>query len=369
MPLWEELAQISKEEEIPLKIAKIDCTVEKEICTPLSLIGYPTLILYMDSLTTIYSGIRSIETLLNYYNDKNTRRDLRKAEVEQSLLPTDVITLNTTNFDSETLASTVLIMFYAPWCKHSAKLSILWEEIARTQKPSFKTAKLDCTSQSSLCQKYEIRSYPTVKLFISGSLKETYRGERTYEAYINLVTHYLNPQLEKQTPSPSIVNTHPNPNPNPNLNLNKENLSPLPPTSVKSTVNLNIKERLASTNAESDEDHVIVLNSENWQEMISEGPILVKFFAPWCGHCKALAPTWKSLASKYLDIFAVAKLDCTLYPEICVNQGVVAYPTIKLFIEGKDYLFKGVRDIKAFANFVENTMLEEMLSSEEKGEL
>jgi len=116
----------------------------------------------------------------------------------------------------------------------------------------------------------------------------------------------------------------------------------------------------------SDEDHVIVLNSENWQEMISEGPILVKFFAPWCGHCKALAPTWKTLASKYQDIFAVAKLDCTLYSEICAKQGIVAYPTIKLYIEGKDYLYKGIRDMKAFANFVENTMLEEMLSSDEE---
>jgi len=252
-------------------------------------------------------------------------------------------------------------MFYAPWCKHSAKLSILWEEIARTQKPSFKTAKLDCTSQSSLCQKYEIRSYPTVKLFISGNPKETYRGERTYEGYINLVIHYLNPQLnlEIQTP-PSIVNTNPK--------LNREMVSPSPQPPGKSPVNLNILKEQASTNGESisDEDHVIVLNSENWEEMISEGPILVKFFAPWCGHCKALAPTWKALASKYSNIVAVAKLDCTLYSEICAKQGVVAYPTIKLYIEGKDYLYKGIRDMKAFANFVENTMLEEMLSSDEE---
>eukprot|EP01071_Lankesteria_metandrocarpae_P005471 Lankesteria_metandrocarpae@DN4002_c0_g1_i3.p1 len=82
------------------------------------------------------------------------------------------------------------------------------------------------------------------------------------------------------------------------------------------------------------------------------GPWFVKFYAPWCGHCKRLAPTWDELAAKMANEANIAKVDCTVEKELCARFTVKGFPTLMLFKSGNVYKYQGSRELDALVEFV-----------------
>ncbi|XP_034031688.1 protein disulfide-isomerase A3 [Thalassophryne amazonica] len=64
--------------------------------------------------------------------------------------------------------------------------------------------------------------------------------------------------------------------------------------------------------------------------------ILVEFFAPWCGHCKRLAPEYEAAATRLKGTVPLAKVDCTANTNTCGKYGVSGYPTLKIFRDGEE---------------------------------
>lgn len=104
---------------------------------------------------------------------------------------------------------------------------------------------------------------------------------------------------------------------------------------------------------------VIDLTPSNFDDVVlkSGKPALVEFFAPWCGHCKNLAPVYEELATVFQhagDKVSVAKVDADQHKSLGKRFGVSGFPTLKWF-DGKsdkptDY--SGGRDLESLSKFI-----------------
>uniref|UniRef100_A0A7N0TUU9 protein disulfide-isomerase n=1 Tax=Kalanchoe fedtschenkoi TaxID=63787 RepID=A0A7N0TUU9_KALFE len=222
----------------------------------------------------------------------------------------DVVVLTEENFDQEVGQDRgALVEFYAPWCGHCKKLAPEFEKLGASFKraKSILIGKVDCDDNKGVCGKYGVSGYPTIQWFPKGSLEpQKYEGQRTAEALAEFV--------------------------------NKEGGTNVKIASVPSSV--------------------VVLTADTFDKVVLDETkdVLVEFYAPWCGHCKSLAPVYEKVAAAFKldEDVVIANLDADKHKDLAEKYGVSGYPTLKFFPKknkaGEDY--DGGRDLDDFVTFI-----------------
>lgn len=169
-----------------------------------------------------------------------------------------------------------------------------------------KIAAVDATEHGELADKFGVKGYPTLKFFPKGSTTpEEYEGGRTADTIVSWIN-------EK--------------------------------------IGTNRKVKVQPSN-------VLTLTTENFDEtVLGSKAALVEFYAPWCGHCKSLAPKYEALAKAFAgeNDVVIAKVDATEESELGSRFEISGYPTLKFFPAGSADAesYEGQREVEAMVDFI-----------------
>jgi len=207
----------------------------------------------------------------------------------------NVVVLTPENFDEIIDGSTpALVEFYAPWCGHCKTLAPIYEQVADAfakAKTDVIVAKVDADAHRDLGSRFGVTGFPTLKWFSKGDAKtpEAYSSGRDLDALVDFIE-------------------------------GKTGIKAIKPKAPK----------VSAT----------VLSSANFDEVVLDKGknVLVEFYAPWCGHCKSLAPIYEKVAANFESESdcIVAQINAEEAKDISAKYGIDGFPTLKFFAKGSD---------------------------------
>jgi len=228
--------------------------------------------------------------------------------------------LDSTNFEATVKKGYTFVKFYAPWCGHCKEMAPDWNDLANYyfEKPitgvDLTIAEVDCVDSTSTCIDEGIDGYPTIKLYKDGNVNADYFFART----LDRMKRFLSDKL-----------------------IDMDQIEP-------NTIGVYTLNDLIFTRFIEKSDNV---------------PVLVKYYVPWCDHCKAFREVFDELAIKFMmeesEEIKFAEVNCMDNDSLdtCTEEGVDGFPAVHLYKQGVlEDIFDGERTVDELSNFVWQTV-------------
>ncbi|RIA82014.1 protein disulfide isomerase [Glomus cerebriforme] len=403
-PEYEKAATSLKSENI--KLAKVDCTAESDLCAEQDVKGYPTLKVFKNGNVSEYNGGRKAELIISYMKKQSlpaitdvnvenfdTFKDSDDKVVVGFFTENDQKEYNTFSEISEILRDDFIfgatgqkeVINKAEVKPPSIVLYKKFDEGKDVLEGTFtKDELIDFIRKNSIPLLAEIgpenyASYvdsglPLAFIFYDNDEQRTNLGKeiesvaKEYKGQVNFVyidankfgQHAENINLKQTWPAFGISK------PDENLKYPFNQSKEITTEAIKEFVDNFIKGEIppsikSEPIPEKNDDPVFVLVADNFEEVVyndTTKDVLVEFYAPWCGHCKKLAPTYEKLGEAYKNVrdkILIAKMDGTendIPPKVPFK--VSGFPTIKLFKAGNKEIvdYQGDRTYESFIEFL-----------------
>ncbi|KAK3075625.1 hypothetical protein LTR53_000867 [Teratosphaeriaceae sp. CCFEE 6253] len=256
-----------------------------------------------------------------------------------------------------------LVEFYSPYCHHCKAFAPTWQtlyEFYYTQNDmndfthyyDFRFAKIDCVSNGDACAQKQIGQFPTIALFKDGVVVERKTGGKDMKT----MSHWVEETLESIRPG-----SRPKGGPKlPKVGAHEVERTlmpeqpPVPAAKDKPEAAGPAKSTLAATKiaelvhaTPNPDGKSRALTAENFQRLVTttHDPWFIKFYAPWCTHCQAMAPNWQGMARQMQTHLNIGEVDCEVEKRLCKDVRVKGYPTLLFFRGGERIEYEGLRGL------------------------
>ncbi|KAG2130452.1 thioredoxin-like protein [Suillus bovinus] len=238
---------------------------------------------------------------------------------------------------NQTIADGVwFIEHFSPYCRHCRNFEPTWNRVVDKfeKKPDLgiHLAQVNCALNGDLCTENGVTGYPQMNLYRNGRFVETFTKDRDFDILVDFLLARAEPTANS-LPSSAVVEQ-------------EEMTAVIAPVEE----NLMVHESQVESNPLGE---VISLTSETFDNIVDQAPIFVKFFAPWCGHCKKLAPTWIQVARRMQHKLNIAEVNCDEYKSLCSKQGVTGYPMLFYYSHGTKTEYSGSRKYEPLVAFAD----------------
>ncbi|KAG0698012.1 thioredoxin-like protein [Suillus ampliporus] len=237
----------------------------------------------------------------------------------------------------QTIADGVwFIEHFSPYCRHCRHFEPTWnlvvDEFEKKPNLGINLAQVNCALNGDLCTENGVSGYPQMNLYRNGQFVETFDKDRDFDILVDFLLARAEPTADSLSSSTTVEQ--------------EEIVVEVTPADETLVIQMPRVESNPS-------GEVISLTSETFDSFLAQTPAFVKFFAPWCGHCKKLAPTWIQVARRMQHKLNIAEVNCDEHKSLCSKQGVTGYPMLFYYSHGATTEYTGSRKYEPLVAFAD----------------